>query len=227
MLFPQHIVCSLLFEHVIAAINYCIDWCHRAFVLRLILFYFKEKTHFRMNYRFHMWLKPISSCFGLRKGGKQLAGFLHIYLKDINWVTGMPSFSGGPTTLSQQYQPGPFIEGQLRVRHYANVSLFYFYYWFESERYWFVVPLIYTLISFFFYAPWPGIEPTTMAYWGCSNQLSYQPEPTLLSLNCITDPRSNWVLASASNSLPFNFSFPQFTHPFKDDNTTYPGCTQE
>lgn len=34
-------------------------------------------------YRFHMWLKPISSWFVLREDGKQLAGFFHMSLKSM------------------------------------------------------------------------------------------------------------------------------------------------
>ena len=35
----------------------------------------------------------------------------------------------------------------------------------ERERHWFVVPLVYAFIGWFFYVPWPRIEPITLVYW--------------------------------------------------------------
>lgn len=43
-----------------------------------------------MNDRVHMWLKPISSCFVLRKHGEQLASFFHVFLKGMTESQGYP-----------------------------------------------------------------------------------------------------------------------------------------
>ena len=37
----------------------------------------------------------------------------------------------------------------------------------------FVVPPIHAFVGWFLYVTWPGIKPTTLAYWDDTNQLSY------------------------------------------------------
>ena len=44
--------------------------------------------------------------------------------------------------------------------------------WFEREKHWFVVPLIYAFIGWFLNVPWPSIRPAALAFLGDAlNQL--------------------------------------------------------